>query len=73
MIMKQLYKYSLLGIVFTLVSCQIDNVPSAENVKVYASIISDLPTRVSDDGSTFIDGDAINVVNTSRSTNNAAV
>ncbi len=71
--MKSLYKYSLLGLILTLAACQVDHVSSYENIKVFASISSDVPTRVSEDGSAFTDGDAIMVVNTSRTTNNTAV
>ena len=71
--MKSLYKYSLLGLILTLAACQVDHVSSYENVKVFASISSNVPTRVSEDGSAFTDGDAIMVVNTSRTTNNTAV
>lgn len=71
--MKSIYKYSLLGLILTLSACQMDDVRPSENVKVFATISSDVQTRVSDDGSAFTDGDAIKVVNTSRTTSGMAV
>ena len=43
-----------------------------DTVQIFASISTDSPTRVSDDGASFTDGDMIRVENTSRQTNNIA-
>lgn len=55
------------------VSCQMmETVQNDENVKILVSVSEDEYTRVSEDGSCFVDGDEIQVVNKSRSTNNKA-
>ena len=54
------------------VSCQKTEVEAlSENVKIFVDIEEEL-TRVSDDGSRFVNGDQIKVLNTSRLTNNSA-
>ena len=72
--MKSLFKNILVLSAIALgVSCQKNDVESlGENVKIFVDIEEEEFTRVSDDGSCFVEGDQIQVENTSRSTNNSA-
>ena len=71
--MKCLNKSLLLSaFLMVLASCQVQDVVSSDAVQVCACINS-LQTRVSGDGMSFTEGDAIKVSNTSRTTNNTAV
>ena len=58
--------------VFCFVACQTYDMQTYDTVQIFASISTDSPTRVSDDGASFTDGDMIRVENTSRQTNNIA-
>ena len=72
--MKSLYKYLLFSAsVLALASCQTKEIMSVDAVQISANIESGLLTRVSEDGRSFTDGDAIKVVNTSRSSGNESI
>lgn len=72
--MKSLYKYLLLSAsVLALASCQTEKIALVDAVNISANIGYGLLTRVSEDGRTFTDGDAIKVVNTSGSSNNNSI
>ena len=72
--MKTHCKYiSLVAILVCLISCNKELLHENENVvKVNAAISAELVTRVSEDGKSFTDGDAITVENLNRSSENVA-
>ena len=72
--MKTSYKYLAIAFASILCSCNGEVTPDMveSQVEISANITPCVLTRVSDDGTSFTDGDQIKVQNTNRTTNNVA-